>query len=356
VDETLAILRALARAVRRDVDTFLLVAHNNLFLFAAVLIYGAIAGGMMIRGGRIALDSVPFLTVLAVPLFFPLASDPLAQAPQSRIVLFPLTRPQRLLLRLGSLALSPILWIAILLLALTRSGSLCVAFVSAGLIAYAVTQVATRVSGRIRVRLSELPGSFGSLFRKDLLQLFSLLDFYAGFLIALATVSYRFAARSATPDAMPVMAVMIGFALSTCAQTPFALDRENGRTRYRLLQVHPAKILLSKDAAFLACTLLLTGVVSPLPGLTFAFIALSIGRYPAVRLRLPAQEWRFSSGDFRFGIAQMMGGTAMAMAEYRVGIQFFLGALAIWLISIVWGAWLWECHWRDEASSSSPRN
>ena len=84
-----AILKALRRAVGRDLAG--IIKANNL-LFLALLGRGAAA----------------LFVLLGFLLLFPLSYDPLAKIPSTRLALWPLARRQRGLLRLFSMALSPI--------------------------------------------------------------------------------------------------------------------------------------------------------------------------------------------------------------------------------------------------------
>ena len=95
-----AILSALARAVKRDLGTFESIGGNNFFLFALVLMLQP--------------QSAEFLLLLlGLLLLFPLSADPLAKIPADRYALWPLTRLQRLGLRLSSVLFSPVIWIAV---------------------------------------------------------------------------------------------------------------------------------------------------------------------------------------------------------------------------------------------------
>jgi len=64
-----AILKALRRAVGRDLGTLQSVKINNLFLFVALLVYGALASGQPPKSAE------PFFVLLGFLLLFPLSSD-----------------------------------------------------------------------------------------------------------------------------------------------------------------------------------------------------------------------------------------------------------------------------------------
>jgi hypothetical protein len=81
----LAILKALRRAVGRDLGTFESIKVNNLFLFVVLLAYGALNTGLK------PTSAYPFFVLLGFLLLFPLSSDPLGKIPPARLGLWPLT-------------------------------------------------------------------------------------------------------------------------------------------------------------------------------------------------------------------------------------------------------------------------
>jgi hypothetical protein len=83
-------LRALSRAIRRDLGTFASIKVNNFFLFVALLIYGALNSGLPPK------SAYPFLLLLGLLLLFPLSSDPLSRIPPDRLALWPFNPAQRL--------------------------------------------------------------------------------------------------------------------------------------------------------------------------------------------------------------------------------------------------------------------
>src|SRR5262249_18397157 len=144
--------------------------------------------------------------------------------------------------------------------------------------------------------------AFGELMRNNLRQMLSVLDPYLAALISLfAVVAHVRVLEGGAAG----MAFLIALALSTYPQCLFSLDGPGGFTRYRLLPLAPWRILLAKDAAYLALVLLLVLPVEPIAGVTNGLLALAIGRYPAVRHRLPVMRWRFTSGRVFFGVLQI---------------------------------------------------
>src|SRR5690349_2459613 len=80
-----AILRALARAVWRDLRSYHSLTGNNFFLFVLLL-------------SQQVASSLFFALILALLLLFPLSADPLAKVPRDRLELWPLSKGERILL------------------------------------------------------------------------------------------------------------------------------------------------------------------------------------------------------------------------------------------------------------------
>jgi hypothetical protein len=108
-----AVLSALRRAVARDLGTYGSFKVNNFFLFVVLLVYGAVESGVEPKSAE------PLLMLLGLLLLFPISADPLGRMPPSRAALWPLTFAQRFALRIASLALSPVLWVAVLIMWVT---------------------------------------------------------------------------------------------------------------------------------------------------------------------------------------------------------------------------------------------
>ncbi|HWF47684.1 MAG TPA: hypothetical protein VG168_11815, partial [Bryobacteraceae bacterium] len=221
-----AILGALARAVQRDLGTFQSIAGNNFFLFVAVLMLQPQSGEFL-------------LLLLGLLLLFPLSTDPLTRIPADRYALWPLTRWQRLALRLASILFSPIIWIAVLMLLLKAHLVQALAFVGFAIGLQVLTIFTRNVVHRapqwnVLLRIPQLPGPFGGLVRNNLRQLLSVLDPYLAFLLAAGAVVYRL---SPHPDssAFPIMALIVSLTLGTYAQCLFGLEFGSGLIRYRLL-------------------------------------------------------------------------------------------------------------------------
>ena len=315
----LAILRALSRAVRRDLGTFGSLTVNNFALFVALMIYGNAVSGTEPK------SAYPFLLLLGFLLLFPLSSDPLAKIPHHRLALWPLHPGQRLVLRLTSLALSPVAWLTVALL-FKAAPSLALLFLA--------LSVGVHLLPSPVLYVPPLPGRGGGLVRKNLRQMLSVLDTYLALLLTLGGTVYRFAAQRPDPSAFPMLALLVAMALSTYAQCLFSLDSQPGLTRYRLLPLPGWRILLAKDIAFLGLLLVLTVPLDAVAGITFGLAALAIGHWPSVTSRLPLKRWRFTGGRVKYGVAQVVCGTALVSVPRQYGFLCLLVASAAYLCSL----------------------
>ena len=316
----LPVLSALFRAVRRDLGTFGSFIANNFFLFIALLMAGAFSAGVR------PVSAYPFLTLLLFLMLFPLAADPLAKIPAVRLGLWPLGRRQHFALRAVALALSPMLWLTVAIAVRLGRPEFALALVVVPLLTHSLATPRWQPLRRVP--------AFGELMRNNLRQMLSVLDPYLAALISLFAV---FGRVRVLEGGAAGMAMLIALALSTYAQCLFSLDGPAGVTRGKLLPVAPWRILVAKDAAYLAILFVLVLPVEPVTGLTCGLLALAIGRYPSVRYRLPVLRWRFTSGRVFFGALQIVAGAAaFTQSQYRLIVLAV--ASAIWLISLFWGA------------------
>ncbi len=317
------VLRALWRTVRRDLGSFASLTLNNFFLFVALIAYGAMSSGVMPVG------AYPFLFLLLFLVLFPLAADPLAKIPPARLALWPLGRIERLALRAATLALSPIFWLAALLVWRASRSPAALGLVAIPLLTHGLAP-------RGWHSLRRVP-AFGELMRKDIRQMLSVLDTWLALLLAVVGIASN---ARALPGGGAGMASLVALALSTYAQCLFSLDGVSGSTRQRLFPLPGWRILLAKDIAYLA---VLTVLVAPIDwgaGLAFGLMALAAGHYPALRERLPVQRWRFTGGRLPFGILQMGAGSAAAFAESQHGLPVLLLAFLVYLVSLwLGGRW-----------------
>jgi hypothetical protein len=324
--------------VRRDVGSFGSLQVNNFFLFVVLMMYGASQSGVEPK------SSYPFLLLLMIVMLFPLSSDPLDKVPATRRALWPLSVRQRLQLRLASIALSPVLWIAIGILLFRRvrpgiAAAFLTALIAVQILAIAARAAMARVGGGSFLKL--VPGFFGPMIVNHIRQIFQILDVYIALILFVSASAYRLLARDAEPEAFPILAMMIALAISTYAQCLFGLD---SRTRYQLYPLRGWRILLSKDLAFLGVTAILVLPLDPLAGLTFALIALAVGHRASVLEQLKIRRWRFTGGRAYLSVIQCVGGFVLGISAHRVSAAFGLAALVAWMISVVAYGWVWDRH------------
>jgi hypothetical protein len=324
-----AILRALRRVIRRDLGSFSSLKVNNFFLFVLFLSYSNILYHLQPH------SAYPFLLLVGFLLLFPMSSDPLAKIPAARFGLWPLAAAQRLALRLASTALSPVFWIALILLLLTAR-SLALAFVALAIAMQAAIVTARSPRWNTGMRLS-FPGKLGPLIAAAIRQMLSVLDTYIALLLAIAGCAYRFFFPAPDPAAYPVFALLIALALSTYAQCLFGLDNSSALTRYRLLPLPLWQILVAKDIAYLAILVILVAPLSVTAGLTSGLIALAIGRYSSVSRRSPQYRWRFTGGRVIVGVPQSVLGIGLGIAAQQVSLAFLAIAAAAYCMSLYIG-------------------
>jgi hypothetical protein len=341
-----AILRALRRAIQRELGSFWSIKLNNFFLFVLLIIYGCVVSGVK------PVSAEPFVLLLGFLLLFPLSSDPLAKIPPSRLAVWPLSNRQRFQLRIASLALSPVLWIALPIMLVTARWGAVFLF---PIIALGVQALLMAGGGLVRWspqwnplrNVPAFPGRLGGLIRKNVRQMLSVLDPYVALLLCISGAAYRFLAgrfSAKQPDAaaFPILALIIVLALSTYSECLFGLDSASGVTRYRLLPLRGWQVLLAKDVAFLGLLLALVAPFTALVGLTAGLVALAIGHYPSVRWRLVQHRWRFTGGKVVFGVAQAVGGIGLGMAEAQFGAAMLGLAACLYLASLFGCGNYWE--------------
>ena len=198
--------------------------------------------------------------------------------------------------------------------------------------------------------LPALPTAIGQLFRLNLRQMLCVLDFYLAIALCIVGMSYRFLSRHPDPAAYPILAVLIALATSTYAQSLFGLDGPGGLTWYRVLPLRGWRILLAKDAAYMTLVCLLTLPLELKAGITFGLLALAIGRYPSLILKIAQRKWLFASGDVRFGATQIFFASGIAFAASQGGMLFLGIAFLAYAISLGAGGWYWD---RTKVSSKN---
>jgi len=323
-----AILKALRRAVARDLAGSFR-ANNLLFL------------------GLLGSSAAALLILLGLLLLFPLSSDPLGRIPPARLALWPLSRWQRLGLRLASLALSPVVWIGVLILLKTKRPELALAFCGLALGMQGALALGRYMAKRdphwdLLGDIPQFPGRLGGLVRKNLRETLSLLDPYAALLLSLAGGAYRIFGAHPDPAAFTIMGLLVALAMSTCTQSLFGLDGDGGVTRYRLMPMRGWEILVAKDVAFLAILFVLLLPLDPGPGMTFGLVALAFGHHSSVLLGLPQQRWRFASGALPFGAMQTAAGMGVGFLEHEQGLLVLVAAAMGYVASVYYYGRVWE--------------
>jgi hypothetical protein len=333
----LAILKALARAIRRDLRSYQSIGGNNFFLFAALLLQQPASAEF-------------FFVILGFLLLFPLSADPLAKIPADRLALWPLPVRQRIALRLLSIALSPVTWIAFAILLGTARFKTALGFFIAAVIIQSLTVLAGQAAKRspqldLLRRMPGLPGRLGGLIRNNLRQMLTVLDTYVALVLSLSACGYRLLSHKPEPNAFPILALVVALALSTYAQCLFGLDGKSGAMRYRLLPLRGWQVLLAKDAAYLGILTVLVLPLALLPGFTAGLAGLAIGHHASVLIPLPQKRWRFTGGTlFPIGVFQVFAGTALGIAEERNGVLYFGVALALYTTSLIRYGMIWDRH------------
>jgi hypothetical protein len=342
----LAILKALRRAVGRDLGTLQSIKVNNLFLFVALLVAGALASGQPPKSAE------PFFVLLGFLLLFPLSSDPLGKIPPARLALWPLTAGQRLGLRFASLALSPVAWIGVLILLKTARPLVALAFCGLAVGLQGAAALGRHAARRdphwdLLRHIPQFPGRLGGLVRKNIREMLSLMDPYAALLLSIGGGAYRVFGAHPDPAAFAIVGLLVALTMSTYAQSLFGLElgssMGSGMTRYRLLPLGGWEILLAKDIAFLAVLFVLLLPLDPGPGMTFGLAALALGHHSSVLLELPQQRWRFTGGRLLpVGALQAVGGMALGFLEYERGLVVLVPAALGYLVSLHYYGRRWE--------------
>ena len=231
--------------------------------------------------------------------------------------------------RLASLLVSPIVWIALGTMVFTGHSAIAVLLIGFSLL--------VNVSPRWNALrgIPQPPGKLGGLVQNALREMLTVLDVYAALLLSAGGTAYRFLSAHPDPLALPISAMLAGLALSTYAQSLFGLDIDSSALlRYRLLPLPGWQILAAKDLAFLAVLTILVAPLHPGAGLTFGFVALTIGHHTSVRLPMPHRRWRFTGGRVLPGVLQCVLGAATGLAEYQHGPVILLAAASLCAASL----------------------
>ena len=325
-----AILGALTKASWREVRSLGSIAGQNFFLFVLFVAMQPESAGF-------------FLLLVLVVLLFPLSSDPMLKIPEERLASWPVTRREWGVVRAGTFLLSPISWLAAVLL--VRVGWRAAALMAgAGGVFYLAKVIFGSLAMKWTYRMPTLlPGLFGQIVRIQLREMLHTLDPYVAGVLMAATVLYRIFGKPLDPAAPRVMALVVALALSTIGQVLFGIDGRGGVDRYRLWPLRGWQILLAKDLAYIAMLSVLVGPLDFVSGLFGGLAALAIGHYQSVSKIVPQARWRFTSG------ALATSGLLQTLALFFVGFQvrtegapLAAACLLTWMGSVVFYGRQWD--------------
>ena len=319
-----ALLGALWTSVRREGKTLGSFTGNNLFLVGLVFLFFGDPG---------VFAALSF--IVAVVIFFPLTTDPLRLMPAERLGIWPLSKRERILVRLGSPWLNPMTWIIVALVA-WRGISRGMWALLAGMFVVGFVASSLPLDGGVLRAVPGVPGVLRELVRKNLRQHLSTLDFYAALLLSLGACLFR--VRGLLPaEAHLPLTLIVMLAFSSNAQCLFGLDGEGGMTRYHLLPLRGWQVLVAKDVAYLILALALTAPLSPRCGAAAALVSLAFGHIASVSGRIELARWRFStSASFTAGILQVFLMTVAAASADSYGAPVLAACVALFGLSTWW--------------------
>jgi len=323
------VIRAAALAATRGARSFRHVSGNNLTYAAVTLIFFLDPGAAV------------FLFILvAIVLFLPSSSDPLAAIPRERLHLWPLTQWQLLALRIVSPLLNPLTWLMLAGLVWKRVLWSLWLFVAG----FFLTGF---LGSHLRIHSIWIPpipaGRFTHMLRKDLRQMLTALDVYCALLIAAPAAWFRFTGQL-PPEAHAPLTGLIVIVMSTIPLTLFGLET-SAIIRYRMWPISICWPIISKGLAYLLLMLLLTLPLSPLAALSAGFTALAFGQRISIRHISPQHPWSFrTSAPFAVGIAQMLAALAGFTATSQLSGLYLIPCIVIYALSLARsGAGLLAC-------------
>lgn len=336
-----AILSSLRLAVSRDLRSFGSIKFNNFFLFVALMVYSNFQSGLEPQSAE------PLLMLLGLLVLFPISSDPLSKIPRSRLSLWPLGGHERILLRLVSFGLSPIVWITVALMWLKAGLILALSFLALAAVVQCLIVLGNRLAIRgprynLMLYVPPFPGVLGGLIRSSVRETLTILDTYIAVSLSIGALAYRLLSPRPDPSAFPVLSALVVLALSTHTQSLFGFEFASGITRYRLLPLRGWQVLLAKDIAFLSILTVLAAPLDLRAGFTSGLAVLALGHGPAVFSRLEQRRWRFATGRVSVGAAQIAACFGTALAGRSSGLTVFVFTAAVWAASLLWYGRRWE--------------
>ncbi len=329
----MGLLKAVGLVSWREIRSFGSIGGQNLFLFVVFVAYQQ-------------LESAEFFVLLLVAvLLFPLLIDPLQKVPQERRMTWPILKWEWSAVRVGSLLLSPIAWVAAFMI--LRAGWLMGAQVflcglSLYLIKYIAKLSSRKISMQWHLRIPAPPGAIGALMRLQWREMLHTLDPYVAVSLTAATTLYRIFGRALDPSAPRIISLVVALAVSTETQVLLGIDGP-GAQRYRQFPLRGWRILLAKDLAFLVLLALLVMPVDFLSGMFGGLAALTIGHHRSVLNPTPQTRWRFTSGAIVMdGVLQTLALFAVGSTVRTEGLPFMALCLLVWLLSLFFYGWQWD--------------
>lgn len=328
----IGLLKGLGLASWRDVQSFRSIAGQNLFLFLAFV--------------ALQPESAQFFgLILFVVVLFPLSADPMQKIPAERRAIWPILGWEWGVVRIASFALSPILWIAILILACAdwRTGFLVLG-------AGALLQLLTHFAKRSSINLPGIwfhwiptpPGMTGAIMHLQWREMLRTLDPYVALVFVACTELYRASGKPLDPTAPRIMSLIAALAMSTETQVLFGIDG-TGAERYRQLPIRGWQILLAKDLAFLAMLGVLVLALDFVSGIVSGIVALAIGHHRSVLKPVPQIPWRFTSGALvPDGVIQIVALFAAGNAAKSEGLPLIGFCILAWCLSLVFYGRQWD--------------
>ncbi len=319
-----AVLRAIGVASYLELRSLNSITGQNFFFLVLLIAY------------QQAESAAFFAIIVGALMFFPLSSDPLEKVPPDRRKLWPLERSDWLAIRIASLFVSPVVWIAAFIV--IRIGwRLAYQLVLLGLAAHALSYAYKRWAPHFNLMrfVPAPPGVIGQLMRLHWREMLTTLDPYVGLALAVATTIYRFSGKL-DQDALPIISMVVVVAISTSAQVMIGLDGW-GAQRYQLMPLPGWKILLAKNAAFLVVVLILIAPLEIPASLTAGLAAVAIGNGCATDPTVAQRRWRFTAGVlWPAGALQIFAIFAVGNGVLKYGFPFIGLTVVAWLFSVWW--------------------
>ncbi|MEO8098587.1 MAG: hypothetical protein ABI811_12865 [Acidobacteriota bacterium] len=285
-----------------------------------------------------------FGMILTAVLLFPLSTDPMQAIPEDRRSTWPIRDWEWAAVRIGSLLLSPVAWIGILLVLRVgwQAGAIALA---GGAAAQGLAILAKRMPGFSGAWLRFVPappGAIGAIMRLQWRGMLRTLDPYVALVLSGATTAYMLWGGPLDAEAPHIMALVVALALSTHTQVLLGIDGR-GAERYLQMPIRGWRILLAKDLAFLAMVALVVVPLDFAAGVIGAMAALALGHHQSVMKQVAQVPWRFTAGAlFPVGVIQTIALFAVGNSVRSVGWPIVAGCVAAWMISLWAYGWVWD--------------